>query len=154
MPVPTSAEIRIQCEHAKGRDFFGFESAEYVPYMDAADMRPFLKDGTTDEQIAEIQQPLDRDAMVQHIKNYMPFAWDKANNCRGISANRSIGHFVAWTFLAGDKEFSDELSALFDDGYEHYGKAILIRICEFYGLDANQWDDGVRVNSEDELDED
>jgi hypothetical protein len=30
--------------------------------------------------------------------------------------------------------------------YEHYGKEKLIYVCEFFGLDWKQWDDGVRTN--------
>jgi hypothetical protein len=79
---------------------------------------------------------------------YMPFAWDKANDMRGLSAGRSVQHFVGWTWLAGD----DELSAWCDDNsnYQHYGKEILVRICEHYGWDWRQWDDGVRTNGGDE----
>jgi hypothetical protein len=71
----------------------------------------------------------------------MDFAWDKANNGRGISANRSIAHYQAWLWLLG-VEWCDTLM----DDYEFYGKPQLIRICEYLGLDPKQWDDGERVN--------
>jgi hypothetical protein len=83
--------------------------------------------------------PRDRDSLVAEMLDYMPFAWDKANDCSGLSASRSMSHFMAWTWLAGD-DFGDLLN------YEFYGKDNLVRICEHYGWDANKWDDGERTN--------
>ena len=71
----------------------------------------------------------------------MEFAWDKANNCRGISASRSIDHYSVWIWLLGDE---DKLSDIRD--YEYYGKPQLVEICELYGWDHSKWDDGVRTN--------
>ncbi len=31
--------------------------------------------------------------------------------------------------------------------YEFYGKDNLVRICDLYGWDSSQWDDGRRVNN-------
>ena len=84
--------------------------------------------------------PRDRASVVAGMLEYMPFAWKKANDGRGLSAARSMSHFAAWTWLAGD-----DLGDLTE--YEFYGKDNLVRICEHYGWDPKKWDDGRRVNS-------
>lgn len=71
--------------------------------------------------------------------DYMEFAWDKANNGRGISAMRSMHHYMAWTWMLGD-----DLGNLLD--YQYYGKDNLVKICKHYGWDHAKWDDGVRRN--------
>lgn len=68
---------------------------------------------------------------------YMPFAWDKANNGRGFSASRSMSHYQAWIWLAGD-----DIGDLSE--YDSYGKDNLVKICKHYGWDHSQWDNGVR----------
>ena len=75
------------------------------------------------------------------MKEYMEFAWEKANEFRGLSAMRSMHHYTAWTWLLGD-DFGNLLQ------YDYYGKDNLIRICEHYGWDHTKWDDGVRSNTE------
>ena len=68
--------------------------------------------------------------VIKVMKNYMSFAWDKANNKRGISANRSIDHFKGWLWLLGDEEGIEYLKA----NYASYGKPGLTYICKKYGF--------------------
>ena len=48
-------------------------------------------------------------------------------------------HYMAWVWLAGD-----DLGDLTD--YQYYGKDNLVKICDHYGWDSSQWDDGERTN--------
>lgn len=89
----------------------------------------------------EILSPRDRESILNEMLDYMSFAFEKANNFRGISASRSMSHYSAWTWLIGD-DFGNLLD------YEYYGKDNLVEICEKYGWDHSQWDDGVRLNDE------
>ena len=57
---------------------------------------------------------------------------------------RSIEHMKAWLWL-----LNDPLGARLDDLYRHYGKPCLRAICEKYGWDWRQWDDGSWRNDED-----
>ena len=133
----TQEEILKRIERRKKHDFFNFETPYYIyaltyenaqkylkPEFDGKDWKPSVEEDTRKEAI-----------------EYMPFAWEKANNCRGVSASRSISHYIAWLWLLGEN---------FDDieDYEYYGKPQLIRICEHFGLDHKQWDDGVRTNTD------
>lgn len=137
----TQDEIVERIRNRKASDFFGFESGEYVDYLDYAYAKEFLKDDTSQEQWKEAQKVVK--SPEDTIKDYMSFAWEKANNCRGISASRSILHMIAWLWLDG-KDWPEI------EDYAYYGKPQLVRICEEYGVDWRALDDGRWVNSEDE----
>ena len=100
-----------------------------------------LKDGATAEDWQEVEPNTDH--LLGAIEEYMPFAWDKANNCRGLSADRSVSHMKAWLWLLGD-----DLGEKLDGIYCFYGKPCLRVICEKYGWDWRQWDDGEWRNEE------
>ena len=138
----TQEEILQKIESLKDDDFFGFKTSDLIEYLNFENAKPFLKDGVTPEQWHQaIGQ---REYILKVMLDYMPFAWDKANYCRGLSAMRSLEHFSIWVWLLGDEsKFGDLLE------YEHYGKEHLIAICDNYGWDWKQWDNGKRVNSED-----
>ena len=125
-----------------GRDWLGTEQSDLIVRLPFDAAKPFLNEKATSEDWTV--QPRDRESVLAEAKEYMSFAWDKANNCRGISAGRSMSHYSAWMWLIGE-DFGD----LTD--YEHYGKPQLKAICDRFGWDSSQWDDGIRVNSEDEL---
>lgn len=134
----TDDEILARIAEVAGRDFFGFERNDLITRLPFEKATAFLKAGAPADKWN--QEPRDRDAVIAEMLGYMPFAWEKANNERGISASRSMSHFNAWTWLAGD-DFDDLTE------YEFYGKDNLVMLCEKYGWDAKQWDDGRRVNS-------
>ena len=60
--------------------------------------------------------PRDRESLIAEMLDYMPLVW-----------------------LAGD-----DLGDLTE--YEYYGKDNLVKICNHYGWDSSQWDDGERTN--------
>lgn len=136
----TAEEIIKRIDERREHDLFGFEWPYYLDGLTFEQAKPYLKEDATGENwkvktATEIRQ---------EAIDYMSFAWDKANNCRGISANRSISHYQAWLWMLGE----DWADSLWDD-YEYYGKPQLVRICEYFGLDQNQWDDGIRTNTDD-----
>lgn len=119
---------------------FDFERQDLLVRLDYENAKPFLKPETTQEIWDKARSKIlpVREQMI----DYMPFAWEKANDKRGISAYRSICHYSAWLWLEGNDSLSEEIG-----DYEFYGKPQLIKICEYLGLDPNQWDDGIRENS-------
>lgn len=133
-------EVITRIKARMDADMFGFEWPIYLEVLAFDQARPFLKPDATGEgwptpkTVAQL-----REKAIQ----YMDFAWQKANNCRGISASRSISHYQAWLWLLGET-WGD---SLFDE-YEFYGKPQLVRICEHFGLDPKKWDDGIRSNTE------
>lgn len=137
----TPEEIVARVKERQPFDPFCFEIGELLAVLPVEQARPWLKEGVTVDQWKP--QPRDRESVLARMLDYMPFAWDKANHCRGLSVYRSMSQFTSWVWLAGD-DFGNLLN------YEYYGKPHLVAICEHYGWDHGQWDNGVRVNSETE----
>ena len=137
MTIRTDEEILARVEEVKDRDWMGFERNDLIIYLPFDKARPFLVEGTTEDEWETLDRS--RESVLKTMLDYMPFAWDKANNKRGFSAGRSMSHYAAWTWMAGD-----DFGNLTD--YECYGKDHLRKICNHYGWDADQWDDGVRDN--------
>lgn len=136
----TEAEVVARIRERQPQDLLGFEWKLYLEVLSFAAAREFLKD---DAQAADWITPKTEAQVRQDAIDYLAFAWDKANHCRGISANRSISHYQAWLWLL-EVEWADELW----DDYEFYGKPQLVRICEYLGVDHLTWDDGKRSNEE------
>lgn len=140
----TEKEILERIAAVEKDDWLGTTRGDLIHALNFDAARPFLKEGVKPE---DWTTTLVTDEDVKKaMLDYMEFAWGKANNCRGISASRSIDHYKAWLWLLGD----DELFQFCEDDYHWYGKPQLKRICEKYGWDYKQWDNGYRGNSEDD----
>lgn len=133
----TQNEILARIDKVKEDDFFGFQRNDLIDFLDFENAKPFLKDGVTDDKW-KVESRTPRDVMIE----YMPFAWEKANDKRGLSSARTIEHYKTWLWLDGNEDLSLKI-----ENYQYYGKPQLIMICEYLGLDYKQWDDGVRQNS-------
>jgi hypothetical protein len=144
--LPTQTEIAERIAKRKEGDPFGFEVGEYVNYLDFEHAAPYLKEGVTAEEWDKHKIPLTKEGILETMQKYFSFAWEKANNCRGISANRSVMHYYAWIFLLGDYELLADVLAT---EYEFYGKPILEQIGNRYGWDWKALDNGKRTNTED-----
>lgn len=134
----SQSEILAKYNEVATDDMFGFESSEYLGYLDYENAKASLKPETTAEQWAEAMPTL---APVEKMRDYMTFAFGKAWDCRGISANRSISHCIAWIWLSGDDEFYNEVKADYAMNYHGYGVPILRRVCEKYGWNASDFGD-------------
>jgi len=131
---PTQQEIVDRFNARKDGDMFGFEVSEYVPFLDFEHARPFLKAVVTAEEWEKCRKPATRGAVVAVMLDYMPFAWEKANDQRGLSAGRSIAHYVAWLWLAGERDLAWEI-----EEYTDYGRPQLRKICARFGWDAERF---------------
>lgn len=136
-PRRTQDEIVERIEKLRHTDPFGFGIMDLVCALDYEHAKPYL----TPEAAAEewIAEAIDRDSVIARMLDYMPFAWEKANDGRGLSAARSIAHYESWLWLIGE-----DLGDL--SNYQFYGKDELRRICDHFGWDADRWDDGIRTN--------
>ena len=141
--MKTTQEILARIAEIEADDMFGFQKGDLLAFLPYDVAKPFLNEEMTQDKWATIVRPQTKEAAVGEMLNYMPFAWEKANDCRGISACRSVEHMKAWLWLAGD-DLYDKL----DDLYEFYGKPCLAVICEKYGWDWRRWDDGEWRNDE------
>jgi hypothetical protein len=122
-------------------DFFGFQRSDLIDDLPFENAKEYLKDGVT----AEEWDGREKRTPEERIRDYMPFAWDKANGCRGLSAGRSVEHMKTWLWLDSKDELSDKLETV----YEFYGKPCLVLVCKEYGIDWKALDDGNWVNEED-----
>lgn len=134
----TQEEIVKRIEDRKSDDVFGFETSDYIPYLDFEHAKPFLKDGVSEEEWKDSvsDYPAPRDKMIE----YMSFAFGKAHDQRGISASRSISHMRAWGWLDGD-ELGNEIDSIAESMFEPYGLPVLRRICELIGIDRKEHGD-------------
>lgn len=137
----TSAEIKARYEQVSPR-FLDFQGGDLLPYMDYEDAKPFLKEGVTAQELTDARDSLG--GPIKETIDYLPFAWEKANDCRGLSAGRSVDHLKAWLWLAGYDVDDD-----FDRRYQYYGKPCLVTASELVGFDWRAHDDGVWRNDED-----
>lgn len=136
-------EIVARINEVQPQDFFGFEIADLVGALAYDDAKPWLNEKATPENwTPAATTPAEAVAAAQ---DYMAFAWDKANNCRGISANRSIAHMRSWLWLARE---DDLLEALDSSAYRFYGKPQLRLICTYFGWDWRALDNDEWVNNE------
>ena len=135
-------EIVQRIMDRENHDYFGFEISEYVARLSFSHAKQFLKPEVKEEE----WKPNDDD-LNKTISAYLPFAWEKANGCRGISAYRSILHFIAWFWLLGDP-FHEEIQKEFYERYCYYGKPILIKISNHVGFDWTREDNGIRTNTD------
>lgn len=94
-----------------------------------AEKAGLLKEGVGPEEWEEVRTPLTKVTVLTEMEKYMKFAIGKAENHRGISANRSIEKMESWIWLLGDDDFLDVLKGT---GYAQYGVPQLLAICEEY----------------------
>lgn len=139
----TEDEIVERIRELRESDVFGFTISELVAYLPFERAREFLEKGATGEDWPNF--PTDRDSVVKQMRDYMAFAWEKANNRRGISAWRSLAHMQAWLWMIGEESAAEALS-----DYDHYGKPQLRAICDHFGWDWRDWDDDSWANAETE----
>lgn len=126
-----------------GEDFFGVMRNDLIVYLDFVYAKEFLKDEITEEEWNNDKKSYCDESVIKEIAEYMPFAWDKANNCRGLSAGRNMDHMYAWCWLLGLDELAESTK-----GYDLYGKPQLKAICEHFNLDWKQWHNGYAGNDE------
>lgn len=143
----TTQEIVDRILSQGERDPLGFGTNDLLVHLDFDSARQFLNpeeiDADTKRKWNEVIPPRDAPFVRQLILDYMPFAWEKANNCRGLSALRSMCHMSVWLWMLEEDSVSDKLT-----NYTHFGKPFLRAICEHFGRDWTAWDNGQWKNDE------
>lgn len=140
----TFDEIVQRIHDTREDDFFGTVASDLAAYLpnDRLEEAGFaVAEGVTNRPVA----PRDDASVIAQIVDYLPFAWGKANNCRGLSAGRSIDHMTTWLWMLGE---DDAATAIQD--YIHYGKPQLRAISEKYGFAWQDADTGRWANSEED----
>lgn len=143
--MKTPEEIKKYIEQ-HSQEFLDFSIEDLSGYLSWKDAKKYFKeeyqrdvDNGTKEYIQDTKTGKD------NIIEYMPFAWDKANCCRGLSAARTINHMANWLWLDGYDALAEEIR-----DYSYYGKPQLVKICELFGIDWKQYDNDCWKNDESE----
>jgi len=130
MTIRTPAEITARIEEIKGEDFLGFRSQVLVASLpfEEAQAGGWPAEGVTAERWAEFVHVTEEEITKAAI-DYLEFAFGKAEDHRGISANRSVekmGEF-AWLLCRDDVE-----SAMEQADYAQYGVPVLVAFAESF----------------------
>lgn len=132
----TVSEIKDKIKEGFTKDFFGFGVSDILKALPFEDAKEFLKEEFINKESAGEEWESMRIKTDEDVKekmlDYLPFAWEKAEGERGLSADRSIRHFAAWAWLI-DNEFYEEIEHMYDTNYAMYGKPILTFIGEKLG---------------------
>lgn len=128
-------EILERIEESLDEDWFCTTRPDLVCRLPYEKAKPYLRDEVTPESWTVLSR--DRDSLIEQMKSYMPFAWDKVKNQRPMSALRSLQHYKSWLWLAGD-----DLGDLYEiGGFQDYGAEALRKICAHYGWDWREFFD-------------
>lgn len=114
------------------KSFLGFGSDALFPYLDFDHAKEFLKKEVTTESWdgSRIKNPTD-ELIKREMADYMAFAWEKVEDHRSISANRSVDKMEAWAWLLGR---DDIVKAIKKAPYENYGAPKLAVVCRMLDL--------------------
>lgn len=117
------------------RSMFSFDAEVLVHSLDFDHAKEFLREERIRPERANEEwnttYPLSEEAVMKEFADYAQFAWGKAQDHRGLSANRSVDKLEAWTWLLGR---DDVLAASEAAPYPSYGCPKLKIICEAFGF--------------------
>ena len=125
----TQEEILARFE--KSDDFFGTQKGDLLSYMEFEFAKPYLKEDYVKKvESGEEKWEVSTDPK-KEILEYLDFAYEKAENERGLSAGRSMLHFKTWIWLDDEKFYNKVIDLI--DNYTNYGIPALNKISEHYG---------------------
>lgn len=153
----TQEEIAEYIPKVQNKGFFWDATDLLLDYLDYDHAQSFLKpevtregwdtkvvgtDGFNPNKRHGVLDPGNREEMLADFLNYLRFAWTKAEDHRGLSADRSIRKLSMWCWLLGD----EESAAFLDDEthYAYYGCPMLAYLSEKYGVEVPE-DEGVQL---------
>lgn len=131
----TQEELVARVKKRIGEDTFGFEVDSYLPFLEYVHAKPYIENGVTEADWDKIK--LDPANVRQTMKDYLPFAWEKANDKRGLSAGRSMSRYVAWLWI----DNTPQAQALIDSDLENYcdyGMSNLEKIGQLLGAPSGR----------------
>jgi hypothetical protein len=124
-------------ELQNGGRIFNFRPEVLINYLTFESAKPHLKE----EYVKEVEagtkqwdQITTIEKCAEEFLDYMKFAWGKAEDERGISANRSVQKLGMWLWIMN----RDDLSRIIedDDFYNPYGAPALIEVCNQMGIEV------------------
>lgn len=113
------------------KDMFAFGLEVLLEAMDYEHAKEFLDEAVTKETFDSMGTAIRTDEQLKAAAlHYLEFAWGKAQDHRGLSANRSIQKMTEYAWLLG---MDDVLKKMSDTEYRMYGCPILKVISDALG---------------------
>jgi hypothetical protein len=117
MKERTYEEIVEKAREVVKEDYFGWNLPDYLKYLPYDYAKEFLTEDAKREDWSAVVTAYSINAVIKEMKSYLEFAFEKAHNERGISANRSMDHYKNWFWLIGEDDMADHIW----DDYDNYG---------------------------------
>lgn len=117
-PDEIAARVQAPPDPSDFGGFFADVAAQYLPYEQ---VKPLLKPGVTPDEWGADVKPLTVEQVVADALHYLDFAFGKARDHRGLSANRSITKLGAYAWLLGL-----DTAAMDGAGFAQYGVPKLV----------------------------
>lgn len=137
---PTQGELLDRILERAKEDPMQLEVHDYIAYLDKEHAKKIYPADTHEKIDASWDQGAWSEAdILKRIVDYVPKAFDWANRKKDFETMRAFGHFIAWTWLLGDREFSDMLTC---HEWSAFGKPAFRLIAEQYGIAWDGLDDG------------
>lgn len=129
----TSSEVRAYYDATRNEDVLGFIAEVLLPRCDYDDVSDLVKaDVIRDVWESEAQESRDPSTLLDEMRDYLAFAWEKARDHRGISAGRSLQKLQAYAWLLGDTEGANTIRDRSEADYYPYGAPVLAWIAGRY----------------------
>lgn len=138
---PTQGELLDHILERAKEDPMQLEVPDYIAYLDKEHAKRLYPADVHAKIDASWEQGAWSAAdILKRIVDYIPKAFDWANRQKDFETMRAYGHFIAWTWLLGDREFS---SCLVRHPWIAFGKPAFRLIAKQYGVAWEPLDDGV-----------
>jgi hypothetical protein len=112
-------------------DLFSIQKKDLLDFLPFDIVKPFLED----EYVKKVESGEEHwgtnISPKSRILEYLPFAYEKAEGLKGMSAARCLLHFKSWIWL-DNNDFYNQISHDLDN-YQNYGIDVINRIANFYG---------------------
>lgn len=123
-------EIVKRIRETKDTDFFGFGQEVLLQALDFEHAKEFIKPEVTKEIWNEVFSTYTDENLKKMASEYLEFAWDKAEDHRGLSASRSVQKMTEFVWLLG---MDDVVKKIGDASFTTYGAPILKIVAEALG---------------------
>lgn len=109
---------------------FGFDAEVMVGFLPFEYVKPLLANKEAKAEDWEVRE-YTREAVIKEMASYLEFAWEKVQDHRGLSAERSVEKIGAYLWLLGDDEVLARFEAM---PYPKYGAPQLKVAADAYRL--------------------
>lgn len=129
-------------------DFTGIMQQDLKKRLTWSNVQPYLKPEHRSSVCPpewKVSSIIEKEEILKEMRDYIDFAYEKAYDQRGLSAIRSIMHYMCWIWLLG-KEYDGFLSKImnaFLNNFEPYGIPILRMIADEFGWDWKKLEHGL-----------